>query len=276
MTPPPAPTGAEIERRLEAFWDELADALDRVLMLDYDGTLAPFRVERDQARPYPGVREVLGAVLAGGRTRLVVVSGRQAAEVADLLGLEGLPEVYGAHGREHLRPDGTVESEPLDPADAERLDLARTWAEAQGWAERLELKPGCLAFHWRGVPPTLAEAMRTEVQAAWSEAVRGSELELASFDGGLELRAVGIDKGRAVDQILAGSPPGAAAAYLGDDLTDEDAFIALDGRGERFLSVLVREEWRPTRAEVWLRPPGQLLDFLERWSRISGSGQWTS
>jgi len=94
--------------------------------------------------------------------------------------------------------------------------------------------------------------------------------------GGLELRVVGIDKGRAVDQILAGSPPEAAAAYLGDDLTDEDAFAALSGRGERVLTVLVREEWRPTRAEVWLRPPGGLLAFLGRWSRISGSPEWIS
>lgn len=273
MTYSPAPTPAEIERRLEAFWDELTIALDRVLMLDYDGTLAPFRVERDQARPYPGVREVLGDVLADGRTRLVVVSGRRAGEVVDLLGLEGLPEVYGAHGREHLLPDGSIESEPLDPADATRLDRARDWAETQGWAERLETKPGCLAFHWRGVPPGPAARMKSEVQAAWSEAARGSGLELASFDGGLELRAVGIDKGRAVNRILSECPPEAAAAYLGDDLTDEDAFTALRGRGDRILSVLVREEWRPTRAEVWLRPPGEMLAFLGQWSRISGS-EW--
>ncbi|MBU0514709.1 MAG: trehalose-phosphatase [Proteobacteria bacterium] len=276
MTRAQAPTEAEIRRRIEAFWDELEEAPDRVLMLDYDGTLAPFRVERDQARPYPGVREVLGAVLANGLTRLVVVSGRRAVEVADLLGLTIRPEVYGAHGREHLRPDGRVESAPLDPADAKGLDRARDWAEAQGWAERLEPKPGCLAFHWRGVPPGPAARMRSEVQAAWSEAARGSGLELASFDGGLELRAVGIDKGRAVDRILAGSAPEAAAAYLGDDLTDEDAFTALSGRGERILSVLVREEWRPSRAEVWLRPPGELLEFLGRWSQIGRSGPWIS
>ncbi len=271
MTHSPALTRAEIERRLEAFWRQMDDAPGRVLMLDYDGTLAPFRVERDQARPYPGVREALSAVLAPGLTRLVVVSGRAAGEVADLLGLEGRPEVYGAHGREHLRPDGSVESLPLDPADAARLERARAWAEAQGWAERLETKPGCLAFHWRGVPPGPVARMRAEVQAAWSETVQGSGLALASFDGGLELRAEGIDKGLAVNRILAESHPEAAAAYLGDDLTDEDAFMALRGRGDRVLSVLVRDEWRPTRAEVWLRPPGEMLAFLDRWSRTSRS-----
>jgi trehalose-6-phosphatase len=51
-------------------------------------------------------------------------------------------------------------------------------------------------------------------------------------------------------------------AYLGDDRTDEDAFKALAGRG---LAVLVREELRPTAAAVWLRPPVELLDFLQRW-----------
>ncbi len=59
---------------------------------------------------------------------------------------------------------------------------------------------------------------------------------------------------------------GAAVAYLGDDRTDEDAFRELNGKG---LSVLVRKEQRPTAAEIWIEPPAELLDFLEKWRRTA-------
>jgi trehalose-phosphatase len=106
---------------------------------------------------------------------------------------------------------------------------------------------------------------------AWTPIGREAGLVLHPFDGGLELRAKGWDKGDAVRAVLATEPAGAAAAYLGDDLTDEDAFAALDtlaaeGR-VRGIGVLVRGERRPTRASAWLRPPEQLLGFLDRWNR---------
>jgi len=49
---------------------------------------------------------------------------------------------------------------------------------------------------------------------------------------------------------------------LGDDRTDEDAFKSIKGRG---LGVLVREAFRPTYADVWIKPPEELLAFLARW-----------
>ena len=58
----------------------------------------------------------------------------------------------------------------------------------------------------------------------------------------------------------AGNVP--AVAYLGDDLTDEDAFRAIKGVG---LGGLVRAEFRPTAADIWLLPPEELIDFLRQW-----------
>jgi trehalose-phosphatase len=87
------------------------------------------------------------------------------------------------------------------------------------------------------------------------------------FDGGIELRAGRVHKGNAVEQLLGGLPDGAVAAFLGDDTTDEDAFAALRG-GEyegRSLAVLVRSEPRDSFAQVWLKPPQELLHFLDKW-----------
>ena len=91
-------------------------------------------------------------------------------------------------------------------------------------------------------------------------------LTLVEFDGGLEIRVPGQDKGDAVRIIVSESHPGAAVAYLGDDQTDEDAFRALKGKG---LAVLVRPQSRPTAAEVWLQPPQELIRFFEEWLRAS-------
>jgi trehalose-6-phosphatase len=54
-------------------------------------------------------------------------------------------------------------------------------------------------------------------------------------------------------------------AYLGDDQADEEAFRALQNRG---LRILVRPEWRETAADVWLRPPEELVDFLFQWLTV--------
>ncbi|OGP60939.1 MAG: trehalose-phosphatase [Deltaproteobacteria bacterium RBG_13_61_14] len=249
---------------LARFWERLAGAPQRVLMLDYDGTLAPFRVERDHAFPYPGVREALDRILAGRTSRLVLVSGRWTKDLIPLLGLRELPEIWGCHGLERLFPDGRYEIAPMDERSVQALAEADHWAEAQGWGERCEAKPGSIALHWRGLAPAEQEALSRQFREAW--AVRGpaSGLELHDFDGGLELRAPGRNKGDAVETILAEAGPEAAAAYLGDDLTDEDAFGAIRGRG---LSVLVREQWRETAAELWLRPPGELVEWLNQWAR---------
>jgi trehalose-6-phosphatase len=56
--------------------------------------------------------------------------------------------------------------------------------------------------------------------------------------------------------------PGSAIAYLGDDMTDEDAFAVMKPRG---IGVLVRPEFRETAADIWIRPPRELLAFLGHW-----------
>ena len=90
---------------LESFFNNLASAQKRALMLDYDGTLAPFRVEREKAVPYPGVRETLNRLVSAGRTRVVIISGRRVRDLVPLIGLDVTPEIWGSHGLERLTRD---------------------------------------------------------------------------------------------------------------------------------------------------------------------------
>ncbi len=252
---------------LDVFFQQLADARQRVLMLDYDGTLAPFRIERDQATPYPGVREILNRILDAGQTRVVVVSGRWTQEVVPLLGLSHPLEIWGSHGWEHRQADGGWKIFTMDKQAAVGLDDARNWLVSEGLSERAEVKPACLALHWRGLNEAECHRLRARVLSRWTKLARRTGLEINKFDGGLELRVPGRNKGLVVQTILSEMDNRTAAGYLGDDLTDEDAFTALEGRG---LSALVRQEFRPTRAHIWLKPPEELLEFLGRWHHTTG------
>jgi trehalose-phosphatase len=231
-------------------------------MLDYDGTLAPFRIDRFEATPYPGVTDRLRTLSALSRVRLVLVSGRSARELRDLLDPSIRAEIWGSHGRELLRSDGTYELYKLNPVEQAALDQVKQEMAELGFAETMEVKPSSVAIHWRSVDLAKQEQIRWSAENAFGRLGETDGLQLLPFDGGVELRSMERTKGTAVGLILAQEPDGVPAAYLGDDLTDEDAFEAV---GERGYSILVRQEVRPSRARFWLRPPGELVAFLDDW-----------
>ncbi|MCD6525557.1 MAG: hypothetical protein J7K75_01020 [Desulfuromonas sp.] len=76
------------------------------------------------------------------------------------------------------------------------------------------------------------------------------------------MRCPGKSKATALNSILADSNPRQPIAFLGDDLTDEDGFEAIKGRG---LGILVNSELRSTYAELQITPPEDLLNFLSAW-----------
>lgn len=240
----------------------ITGARERVLMLDYDGTLAPFRVERDQAVPYPGVREALGEIIAGGRTRLVLISGRAIRDLLPLLAMEQAPEIWGTHGWEHRLANGAEEPLVLPDAALEGFGAATAWAEQHNLHARIEHKPASRALHWRGMEAARIDELRAAGYAAWEPLASRYNLDLKPFDGGLELSLPGRDKGHAVGAVLHETAPDAAVAFLGDDRTDEDGFRVLKGHG---LAVLVRTELKATEADVWITPPEELLEFLRLW-----------
>ncbi len=249
------------EIQQQRFFAGIAGARARALLLDYDGTLAPFRVERGEAVMSPALRRPLEGICRAGRTRVVVISGRALHDLLPLLRLEPRPEVWGCHGWERLLPDGQYRGPDLAPEVRAALDAARRWTESAELNGRCEQKPAGIALHWRGLDEREIEELCGRARAAWKPLADGLEMDLREFDGGLELRAAGRDKGHAVAQILRELPGDAVVAYAGDDDTDEDAFAMLAGRG---LSILARPSYRETAADIWLRPD-EWARFLEAW-----------
>ncbi len=255
------------EFEAEGFFARVREAPRRALLLDYDGTLAPFVADRSRAQSYPGVRNVLAALADDGRTRLAIVSGRP---LDDLVRIIGMPlELWGSHGLEHQSAGGERAVAPSTGRVRKLLAEASRWVLARGREDLLELKPFGFALHARAAPDDFSR-IGPEVLARWSGPAREAGLEVRTFDAGVEFRPAGNGKGVVVERVLGEEGPDVPAAYLGDDDTDEDAFAAIQGRG---LGALVRPFWRETRADVWLCPPADLVAFLKRWLRAGDPGR---
>lgn len=255
---------------VEQFMNAVTQSPVSALLLDYDGTLAPFCLNRQQALPYPGMTALLQEIIACGRTRVAIITGRNAHEVIPLLAIQPTLEIWGCHGLERLRPDGTRETPRVEEPVMRALADADRWLRHHGLHNRAEFKTGAVAVHWRGLDEATAAEIRGQVLLGWFPIAQKTPMELLEFDGGIEMRMPGRDKGDAVRTILDEIGPEVPVAYLGDDLTDERAFLALGTLG---LSVLVRPGWRETGAALWIRPPEGLREFLTRWLHACREGQ---
>jgi trehalose 6-phosphate phosphatase len=254
----------EIAKRLDKFFDAFERTSRPLLMVDYDGTLAPFRVDRFKARPWTGVRELLTRIQEHGQTRIVVISGRPACEIVPLLGVEPAPEIWGLHGAERLRPNGQREMKEAPAATRSPLEKLQAQLRQDSLGGLFEEKANAAVMHWRGVPQRKAKLIEQQTRELFEPLAKLYGLQVLEFESGLELRA-GPEKGDAVRTLLEETHDGTPrpVAYLGDDITDEGAFRAIKGYG---LGVLVRREQRKTAADIWLRPPEELKTFLLRWA----------
>jgi trehalose 6-phosphate phosphatase len=259
----------EAANTLESFFSTFHPGIKPLLLLDYDGTLAPFRVDRFKARPYTGVREGIARILHQGMTRVVVITGRPAREIGILL--RGNPpvvdqpvEVWGLHGAERIYADGRRELEEAPSATQRKLDELREFLRHSNLGGEFEDKPNAAVMHWRGASPRTAKFIEMRTRELFEPMAKMDGLMLLEFEGGLELR-VGRDKGGAVERLVTEAPPGTPVAYVGDDLTDEAAFRAMCRVESPHLSVLMRAEPRETAADIWLRPPSGIRMFLKRW-----------
>lgn len=252
--------------------EPLRSAPERAAILcDIDGTLAPIVPRPEQARVPDAPRDALAA-LARRYALVAFVSGRRALDARRVVGIDEATYV-GNHGFELLGPG--EEDVALDPAVGQRAERVQRFAATLDSARldavglRLEDKGPIQALHWRGAPSAAAAELQAKEVAALAQ-----ESGLIPRWGRkvLELRPVaGIDKGSAVLRLLQGGEI-AAALYVGDDMTDLDAFravrwMASAGRLEHAVCVGVASEEGPAeiaeRADVVVDGPEGVVELLE-------------
>ena len=259
--------------KLDDFFCSLNDAEAPLLLLDYDGTLADFRINRFDARPWAGVRELLAVIQKDNRTRLFIVTGRPAGEINPMLQLPEPVEVWGLHGAERLFTDGRREMQEAPPEARDKLNELRERLRHDAFGGLFEDKPNAVVMHWRGHTPRQARQIEQKTRALFEPAALVSGLSLLEFEAGVELR-VGRDKGGAVEAIMEQAEPGAPMVYIGDDLTDESAFCAVNRMVGPHLSVLMRRMWRQTAADVWSAAAGWVEVVFARVGEGFGPAGW--
>ncbi len=198
------------------------------LFLDFDGTLVEIADRPQDVVVAPGLRDALAALAERLEGRLAVVSGRSIAVLDDFLG--AIPvAMAGSHGGE-FRPAGTTEIEALaDPLPPPLCEALADYARENGGLV-FEAKPCSAAIHYRDRPQAAA-ALFTYAASLGSE--YGVHVKRGKMV--VELSMPGSDKGNAVSRFMAQPPfAGSRPLFVGDDVTDEDAFAAVrhfDGGG---------------------------------------------
>ncbi|MFQ5452820.1 MAG: trehalose-phosphatase, partial [Candidatus Zixiibacteriota bacterium] len=203
----------------ESFFTELNKSPKRVLMLDYDGTLAPFTVERNQAYMYPEVKNILDKILSSKKNRVIITSGRAVDNLRPLLKLKSLPEIWGCHGLERLTGDGKYIIQKLTNNVYEGFTEIERWIEENQFQKITEKKPSGFAFHWRSLPKKESFHIKAQITSKWLDNISSFNLALHNFDGGIEIRVTGINKGNIVKQIIDETNNDTPITYLGLDLS---------------------------------------------------------
>ncbi len=253
---------------IPGFWDDLRSAKSSFLALDYDGTCAPFKPERMEAYPLAGIPELIGRIRDRTHGSIAVISGRPMAELEQLLDVRGIMKV-GSHGYEFRYPDGTLQVQ--DPTPEQRQGLSRAWEAGirDSLSPRVETKVASLALHTRGIPDEQARFLEKQILDSWRPFIELHDLEVRRFNGGIELRCPGTDKGSALHSLLYRQPEDAFCVYIGDDETDEDAFRVLRGRG---LGIRVGRSDAQTHAAGFLPDTQAVKGFLQGWAAMAPSG----
>jgi trehalose 6-phosphate synthase/phosphatase len=258
---------AEATQRRLAPW--LAQRPAVALFLDYDGTLTPLTAQPADARLSDLARQTLEQAARTPHIDTVIVSGRTLDDIKQLVGVPGLTYV-GNHGFEMEGPGITFRHERTDRCLA-IMDQAATALEALAiGGARVERKGITLSYHLREVPVGEREAAERQAEAV----LHRRHLRVTLGHGVLEARpALDWHKGRAVLHVLvhrhgADWPSRIRALYIGDDVTDEDAFRSLRGIGR---SICVTSSHVPTAtaSDLDLPDPDAVLQLL-RWLTAGG------
>ncbi len=243
------------------FWLRICKFPERLLALDYDGVLAPFKVDPMQAYPLPEIRDALSELKSIPGSNVAIISGRPVCEIMALLGISGIA-LIGCHGHESVDVEGNITVLSPTPKQLEGLEKAVEAATRHGVIGRVEKKIGSIAFHTRGAPKRLADTIEAQVFIDWSQ-LAPFELRCRKFKGGVEIYCIGRNKAGALRDLLAELPKNTLPVYLGDDATDEDVFRMF--QDEDGIGIKIGPPSDATAAKGFLPNCEAVSAFLDSW-----------
>jgi trehalose 6-phosphate synthase/phosphatase len=199
---------------------------NRILLLDYDGTLSPFKARPETAVPEKTLLAVLNALSEDPRNNLVIISGRNRTLLQDWFGSLNLG-IVAEHGA-WIRQKGK-DWVPTIKVESNWKEKVRP--TLRGYEDRLpgsllEEKEFSLVWHFRAADPELAYVRSKELADELSYFTENTELQVLQGSKSIEVRNVGINKGMAAKLLLSETTFDFVLA-MGDDWADEDLFEAI-------------------------------------------------
>lgn len=234
-----------------------------LLLLDYDGTLTPIVEKPELATLSPDMRGALKSVAT--RHKVAIVSGRALADVKKLVGLKGLYYV-GNHGLEISGPRvKLVQSRALGMRSTITQLCRKLQAALKGVDGAIVENKGLTAsVHYRLVQPKKLKWLKSVVEKVTKPYLSSGAIKITRGKKVINIIPdIDWDKGKAALWIISAVDPKRKATpiYMGDDKTDEDAFLVMKNRG---ITVLVSEKRKRSHAKFFLRNVDEVRTFLRK------------
>lgn len=206
--------------------EEFGKAKNRMLFLDYDGTLTGFQPDPKMAKPDNVLLNLLKKLSLNPKNRVVIISGRDRQTLDAWLGHLPL-DIIAEHGV-WLKEKNSAWN-PITELKSEWMEEFRPIIEA--YVNRtpgsfIEKKDHSLVWHFRKVETGLGEMRSRELTSHLKYLSTGKNLQVLEGDMVVEVKNADVNKGRAAQKWLKTFKPDFALA-LGDDWTDEDTFKAM-------------------------------------------------
>ncbi len=202
---------------------------NRLLLLDYDGTMVGLAARPERAAPDEDLLRLLERLARDRKNEVVVISSRDRNTLEGWLGHLNVALV-AEHGGWTKKPSGRWETPfPLRTDWKETLRPMLELYMDRTPGSSVEEKDFSLVLHYRSAEPDLARVRMHELR----DAVTGltEHLDIGVFEGQkiFEIKDASVNKGTAVEAWLQGRNWGFILA-LGDDYTDEDMFAVLPSK----------------------------------------------
>jgi trehalose 6-phosphate synthase/phosphatase len=199
---------------------------NRIMLLDYDGTLVPFDNEPQKARPDEELLNMLNALSEYPANEVVIISGRDKETLNRWFGNRKLSLIaeHGVWIKDQGKPWETIE--PLRDDWKEQMQPVLEWYEDRTPGSFIEEKDFSLVWHYRKSDPQLASIRARELKDELLQLTANLNLGILEGNKIIEIKSVGINKGRAALHWLSKGAWDFVLA-IGDDWTDEDLFAVL-------------------------------------------------
>lgn len=240
-------------------------AVRRLLILDYDGTLVPFKNKPEEAIPTVELQELLKKLCSDSRNNVVISSGRDHSTLEKWLG--SLPvEMAAEHGAFYKENGIWHKNEGQFNWNAEILQILQAFIDKTP-NSRLEVKETALVWHYRKVDAWLASLREQQLVDSLIVPCSRLNLQIMRGDKIVEIKSPVFTKGAEAKRLLKKGKYDFILA-MGDDITDEDTFRALPHKAYTIKIGHVSDL-----ARYYMLTQEETLPFLNYLSDVSGTDE---